>query len=90
LIKLRKQLPLLTHGDYEDLLPNHPAQWCYRRSYQGKNLYVLANLSAQTQTLEISGELPKQGHVLMSNYPQQSAVPQSLRSYESIYWLVDA
>lgn len=90
LIKLRKQLPLLTHGDYEDLLPNHPAQWCYRRSYQGKNLYVLANLSAQTQTLEISGELPKQGHVLMSNYPQQSAVPQSLRPYESIYWLVDA
>lgn len=90
LIKLRKQLPLLTHGDYEDLLPNHPAQWCYRRSYQGKNLYVLANLSAQTQTLEISGELPKQGRVLMSNYPQQSAVPQSLRPYESIYWLVDA
>jgi trehalose-6-phosphate hydrolase len=90
LIKLRKQLPLLTHGDYEDLLPNHPAQWCYRRSYQGKNLYVLANLSAQTQTLEISGELPKQGHVLMSNYPQQSVVPQSLRPYESIYWLVDA
>ncbi|MEB7890632.1 alpha,alpha-phosphotrehalase [Hafnia alvei] len=90
LIKLRKQLPLLTHGDYEDLLPNHPAQWCYRRSYQGKNLYVLANLSAQTETLEISGELPKQGRVLMSNYPQQSAVPQSLRPYESIYWLVDA
>ena len=90
LIKLRKQLPLLTHGDYEDLLPSHPAQWCYRRSYQGKSLYVLANLSAQTQTLEISGELPKQGRVLMSNYPQQSAVPQSLRPYESIYWLVDA
>ncbi|AIU74376.1 trehalose-6-phosphate hydrolase [Hafnia alvei FB1] len=90
LIKLRKQLPLLTHGDYEDLLPSHSAQWCYRRSYQGKNLYVLANLSAQTQTLEISGELPKQGYVLMSNYPQQSAVPQSLRPYESIYWLVDA
>jgi trehalose-6-phosphate hydrolase len=42
------------------------------------------------QTLEISGELPKQGHVLMSNYPQQSAVPQSLRPYESIYWLVEA
>lgn len=90
LIKLRQQLPLLTHGDYEDLLPSHLAQWCYRRSYQGKSLYVLANLSAQTQTLEISGELPKQGRVLMSNYPQQSAVPQSLRPYESIYWLVDA
>ncbi len=90
LIKLRQQLPLLTHGDYEDLLPSHLAQWCYRRSYQGKSLYVLANLSAQTQTLEISGELPKQGRVLMSNYPQQSTVPQSLRPYESIYWLVDA
>ncbi|MGQ7805908.1 alpha,alpha-phosphotrehalase [Hafnia alvei] len=90
LIKLRQQLPLLTHGDYEDLLPSHPAQWCYRRSYQGKSLYVLANLSAQTQTLEISSELPKQGRVLMSNYPQQGEVPQSLRPYESIYWLVDA
>lgn len=90
LIKLRKQLPLLTHGDYEDLLPSHPAQWCYRRSYQGKSLYVLANLSAQTQTLEINSELPKRGRVLMSNYPQQGEVPQSLRPYESIYWLVDA
>ncbi|WP_278811044.1 alpha,alpha-phosphotrehalase [Obesumbacterium proteus] len=90
LIKLRKQLPLLTHGDYEDLLPNHPAQWCYRRNYQGKSLYVLANLSAQTQTLEINRDLPKQGHMLMSNYPQQGAVPQSLRPYESVYWLVDA
>ncbi|WP_448889275.1 alpha-amylase family glycosyl hydrolase, partial [Enterobacter hormaechei] len=35
LITLRKQYPLLTHGDYQDLAPDHPALWCYQRSWNG-------------------------------------------------------
>ncbi|MBS0975449.1 alpha,alpha-phosphotrehalase, partial [Serratia rubidaea] len=47
LIALRKQYPLLTHGDYQDLAPTHPALWCYQRSWNGQRLLVAANLSAQ-------------------------------------------
>lgn len=88
LIELRKQLPLLTYGDYVDLLPEHPSLWCYRRSYQGRALYILANLSAQPQSLTSELTLPEQGCMLMSNYPQQDDIPALLRPYESIYWLM--
>ena len=36
LIRLRKTLPVLTWGDYQDLLPEHPFLWCYRRQWQGQ------------------------------------------------------
>jgi trehalose-6-phosphate hydrolase len=36
LITLRKTTPVLTWGDYQDLLPDHPSLWCYRRQWQGK------------------------------------------------------
>lgn len=88
LIELRKQLPLLTYGDYVDLLPEHPSLWCYCRSYQGRALYILANLSAQPQPLTSELTLPEQGGMLMSNYPQQDDIPALLRPYESIYWLM--
>ncbi|MCK2180833.1 alpha,alpha-phosphotrehalase [Hafnia paralvei] len=88
LIELRKQLPLLTHGDYVDLLPDHPSLWCYRRSHQGRALYVLANLSAQSQSLTLEMTLPKEGCMLMGNYPQQDDIPALLQPYESIYWLM--
>jgi trehalose-6-phosphate hydrolase len=41
---LRKTLPVLTWGDYQDLL-EHPSLWCYRRQWQGQTLMVAANLS---------------------------------------------
>ena len=88
LIELRKQLPLLTHGDYVDLLPDHPSLWCYRRRHQGRALYVLANLSAQSQSLTLEMTLPKEGCMLMGNYPQQDDIPALLQPYESIYWLM--
>lgn len=47
LITLRKQYPLLTHGDYQDLAPDHPALWCYQRSWNGQRLLVVANLSRE-------------------------------------------
>jgi trehalose-6-phosphate hydrolase len=49
LIRLRKTLPVLTWGDYQDLLPEHPSLWCYRRQWQGQTLVVVANLSREFQ-----------------------------------------
>ena len=49
LIALRKEHDLFTFGDYPDLCPQHPDAWCYLRNWQGKQLLVVANLSAQPQ-----------------------------------------
>ncbi|WP_336213867.1 alpha,alpha-phosphotrehalase [Enterobacter sp. P82] len=84
LISLRKTLPVLTWGDYEDLLPEHPSLWCYRRQWQGRTLIVVANLSGESQTWQndvLSGEWQP----VMSNY----AAPQTtrLRPFEAVWWL---
>ena len=84
LIRLRKTLPVLTWGDYEDLLPDHPSLWCYRRQWQGQTLMVVANLShlpQEGQADALSGE----SQVVISNYPG----PQTsmLRPFEAVWWL---
>ena len=84
LIALRKSEPVLTWGDYEDLLPNHPSLWCYRRQWQGQTLLVAANLSDEPQAWEPpSGSTD--GEVLMSNYDTPAGM--TLRPFEAIWWL---
>ena len=88
LIQLRKSTPLLSWGDYQDLLPAHPHLWCYRRQWQGQTLLVIANLSAQLQAWRpeaVSGDW----RVLMSNYRETSArpAPMTLRPFEAVWWL---
>lgn len=78
LIRLRKSLPVLTDGDYEDLLPEHPQLWCYTRTANGKTLSVMANLSAQEQTLALPVFC---GEQVLSNYATP-AVCDVLRPYE--------
>ena len=68
LIRLRKTLPVLTWGDYQDLLPEHPFLWCYRRQWQGQTPVVVANLSHQSHEWE-SGVLSGEWQAVMSNYP---------------------
>ncbi|MBE8597104.1 alpha,alpha-phosphotrehalase [Xenorhabdus sp. BG5] len=88
LIKLRKQQPILTYGDYLDLLPEHPSLWCYLRRWQDQTLLVIANLSAETQHWSPEPALlNKEWQVLMSNYPSPATVDHEIKikPYESIY-----
>ncbi|ASQ16312.1 alpha,alpha-phosphotrehalase [Enterobacter cloacae] len=84
LIRLRKTLPVLTWGDYQDLLPEHPSLWCYRRQWQGKTLVVVANLSHQSHEWE-SGVLSGEWQAVMSNYPTPHTA--TLRPFEAVWWL---
>ena len=84
LISLRKTLPVLTWGDYEDLLPEHPSLWAYRRQWQGQTLVVVANLSHTSQEWE-TDVLSGQPQVLMSNYPTPQTT--SFRPFEAVWWL---
>ncbi|MFU0883263.1 alpha,alpha-phosphotrehalase [Kluyvera cryocrescens] len=89
LIALRKSQPVLTWGDYQDLLPEHPSLWCYRRQHNGQTLLVLANLGAEPQAWQPSETLAD-GRVLMSNYSDSVQKPAAitLRPFEAIWWLL--
>ena len=84
LIRLRKTLPVLTWGDYQDLQPEHPFLWCYRRQWQGKTLVVVANLSHQSHEWE-SDVLSGEWQDVMSNYPAPHTA--TLRPFEAVWWL---
>ncbi|HDT2079592.1 TPA: alpha,alpha-phosphotrehalase [Enterobacter roggenkampii] len=88
LIRLRKTLPVLTWGDYEDLLPEHPSLWCYRRQWQGQTLIVVANLSRERQQWQPD---PVQGawRVALGNYDDVPSRPNArlLRPFEAICWV---
>ena len=90
LIRLRKTLPLLTWGDYQDLLPAHGHLWCYRRQWQGQTLLVIANLSDECQPWR-PGALPGDWQVLLSNYAETASRPvdMTLRPFEAVWWLQD-
>ena len=83
LIQLRKQHPIITCGDYQDLLPEHPTLWCYQRRWQGQCLTVAANLSHQPVNLE-AVDSGGQGEYLVHSYPQPPA-PGTLRPFEA-WW----
>ncbi|EPF6065908.1 alpha,alpha-phosphotrehalase [Enterobacter cloacae] len=84
LIRLRKTLPVLTWGDYQDLLPEHPSLWCYRRQWQGQTLVVVANLSRESHEWE-SDVLSGEWQAVMRNYPAPH--PTTLRPFEAVWWL---
>ncbi|PHM65576.1 trehalose synthase/amylase TreS [Xenorhabdus stockiae] len=88
LIQLRKTQPILTYGDYLDLLPEHPSLWCYLRRWQDQTLLVIANLSDETQLWSPEPELTqKEWQVLISNYPSPVTVEKEIKikPYESVY-----
>ncbi|MNP19831.1 Oligo-1,6-glucosidase 1 [compost metagenome] len=79
---------MLTWGDYQDLLPDHPFLWCYRRQWQGQTLMAIASLSRECQPWQpqaVEGDW----QVVMSNYPEVSPQPgaMTLRPFEAVWWL---
>ena len=87
LIALRKHYAILTHGDYLDLLPDHPRLWCYCRRIAGETLVVATNFSGETQVWHPPAY---SGHweVLISNYADTHVTPGEvmLRPWEAVWW----
>ncbi len=87
LIQLRKSYPILTWGDYLDLLPDHAYLWCYCRRYGKETLVVATNFSGDTQVWHppaYSGRW----EVLIGNYPDTHVTPGEvmLRPWEAVWW----
>lgn len=88
LIALRKTQPVLIWGDYQDLLPDSPSVWCYRRQWQGQILLVVANLSNQCQEWH-PPHIKGQWQALLHNYGEVASQPAAMtqRPFEAIWWL---
>ena len=88
LIALRRELEIITEGDYALLLADHPQIFAYQRSWQGQRLYVICSFSAQTfdapEILPYCG-----GRLLLCNYAPDGDA-QTLRPYEARVYLVEA
>ena len=88
LIALRKELPIITEGDYTLLLGDHPQIFAYVRSWQGQRLYAICSFSAKTfdapEILPYCG-----GRLLLGNYTPDGDA-QTLRPYEARVYLAEA
>ena len=90
LIALRHTDPVITEGDFELLLPDHPAIWAFLRRGRDAELLVAANFSADVAKVP----LPLDGgwadaEVVLANLPGEPLRPLpdlELRPWESVIW----
>ncbi|MBF0708005.1 alpha,alpha-phosphotrehalase [Alkalihalobacillus hwajinpoensis] len=89
LIALRKNMDLITYGDYELLLAEHPQLFAYVRNGENEKLLVINNFYESEVTFELPEDMEVNGYhaeVLLSNYEDtpNTFKKVSLRPYESI------
>ncbi|WP_135384133.1 alpha,alpha-phosphotrehalase [Vibrio tasmaniensis] len=94
LIELRKQLPVITHGSYKDLMPEHPSIFAYVRESEGQTLLCINNYYGK----EAECVLPERFEMakaksLLSNYQVSESLVAShhqvLRPYETRILLIE-
>lgn len=86
LIKLRKEQPIMTYGQYIPLLEDHPDVFAYLRAQNDERIVVINNFSAKKVTLSLPAEIQYiKGQSLISNYqPHHSLADEiTLQPYES-------
>ncbi len=90
LIALRHAEPVVTDGDFELLLPDHPAVWAFLRRGAGAELLVAANFSADVVKVPLPLDHDwADAAVILANLPDAPLSPQpdlELRPWESVVW----
>jgi trehalose-6-phosphate hydrolase len=91
LIQLRKQYDIITTGDYQLLLADHPQIFAYLRNGENEKLLVVNNFYGKETTFVLPDDVEVDGYaseILLSNYvdsPREFRTIQ-LRPYESIVY----
>ena len=88
LIALRREEPLLSYGEYRQLLAEHPQVWAYVRQGEGESVLVLNNFYGTDCEVDLPDDVISEGmaqRLLISNYDDQPMRTQriTLRPYES-------
>ncbi len=68
LIALRKEFSVIESGEYQDLLPEDPQLWCYKRKDEWQTLWCLNNYSDQVCTIPAEALPDSPVRLLLSNY----------------------
>ena len=82
LIRLRKELPVLTNGTYEPLLEEDRHLFAYRRDDGENSLLVVCNFFGEKVEDPLAEE-EKGGRLLLSSYSDAGDDPAMLRPYEA-------
>ena len=94
LIELRKEVPVITHGSYQDLLPEHPSVFAYSRESEEQTLLCINNYYGE----DTKCALPERFEMtnvkcLLSNYQETddsvTSHYQVLRPYETRILLIE-
>ena len=80
LIRLRKEHPVIVHGDFALLMPEDKNVFAYTRSYEGKTLLVACNFSGEAVSLDAAAAT--RGELLLGNY-SEAGKADTLRPYEA-------
>ncbi|PLR76091.1 alpha,alpha-phosphotrehalase [Bacillus sp. V3-13] len=91
LVKLRKEYDIITYGDYQLLLEEHPDIFAYVRNGDNEKLLVVNNFYGKETEFILPDNVDTEGYnaqVLLSNYPDSpsSFAKVRLRPYESIVY----
>lgn len=97
LIHLRKELPVITDGDYQDLMPDHPSVFAYARSNGSQTLICINNFYEERVEVTLPSHYDMtQANGVLGNYKtveQLSLVRssnQSLEPYESRVFIIES
>jgi oligo-1,6-glucosidase len=87
LIRLRKTHPLIVHGSYEPLLPEHPTLYAYTRTHHDEQLLVVANWTGHPLTVPTDAvPLPHGAELLVRTHQAPSPFGE-LQPYEAQVYL---
>ncbi len=89
LIALRHADPVVTDGDFELLLPDHPAVWAFLRRIPDAELLVAANFSADVTGVRLPLDDWAGASVVLTSHsrdPLQPPPTLKLRPWESVVW----
>ena len=81
LIRLRKEYPVFTEGDYEPLEEENEHLFAYRRTAGNEHLIVVCSFSGEPMENPLAS-LERGGRLLASSYPD-AGTPDLLRPYEA-------
>jgi len=94
LIELRKEVEVITTGDYTDLAPEHSQLFCYRRRSDKQTLICINNYYGEPAEYELPADLAvEKGKYILGNHPELLVdKPQrviKLEPYESRVLLIE-